>query len=74
MEAHAGAGSWQNLWTSGERAAHVRGGLLAGLVTPWKGPMLQQSEGLPCVGYCSILTREYLLCVNGVGKESDYSA
>ena len=41
-EAHAGAGSWQDLWTCGERGVHAGAGLLAGLVTLWKGPMLEQ--------------------------------
>jgi len=48
-EAHAGAGSWQDLWIHGpmETGAHTRAGLLAGLVTPL-GPTLEQSvpEGL----------------------------
>ena len=47
-EVRAGAGSWQDLWTHGERGAQAGAGLLAGLVTPWKGPTLEQSapEGL----------------------------
>jgi len=33
--AHAAAGSWQDLRTSGEAGAHTGVGLLAGLVTLW---------------------------------------
>jgi len=34
-KAHAGAGSWHDLWPCGEREADAGAGLLAGLVTPW---------------------------------------
>jgi len=34
-ESHDAAGSWQDLWTHGERGAHAGAGLLAGLVTLW---------------------------------------
>jgi len=33
LEACAGAGSWQELWTHGHRGAHAGEGLLAGLFT-----------------------------------------
>ncbi|KAF4794740.1 hypothetical protein TURU_100328 [Turdus rufiventris] len=39
-EACTAAGSWQDVWTQGERA-HTGTGLLAGLGTPW-GPTLEQ--------------------------------
>jgi len=35
-KACTGAGSWQDLWTCGERAADAGADLLAGLVTPWE--------------------------------------
>ncbi|GAB0179828.1 zinc finger and BTB domain-containing protein 5 [Grus japonensis] len=56
-EAHAGAGSWQDLWTHGERSPHQSrfagrtcdpmgdprwSSLLLKVCTPWKGPTLEQ--------------------------------
>jgi len=34
--------SWQDLWTHEMRVAYAGAGLLAGLVTPWKGTTLGQ--------------------------------
>ncbi|GAB0204664.1 zinc finger and BTB domain-containing protein 5 [Grus japonensis] len=57
-EAHAGAGSWQNLWPRGERSPHQSrfagrtrdpmgdscwSSLFLKDCTPWKGPTLEQS-------------------------------
>ncbi|GAB0185960.1 zinc finger and BTB domain-containing protein 5 [Grus japonensis] len=56
-EAHAGAGSWQDLWTRGERSPRQSrfagrtcdpvgdpcwSSLLLKVCTPWKGPTLEQ--------------------------------
>ncbi|GAB0178150.1 hypothetical protein GRJ2_000280300 [Grus japonensis] len=56
-EAHAGGGSWQDLWARGERSPHWsrfagrtydpvgdprRSSLLLKVCTPWKGSMLEQ--------------------------------
>jgi len=65
--------AWSKLWPRGrdparssrplERGAHTRAGLLAGLVTPWKGPTLEQPvpEGLhPVEGTHAGAVREEL--------------
>jgi len=41
-KAHTGAGFWQGSVDCGERGDHAEAGLLAGLVTRWIGPMLEQ--------------------------------